>query len=309
MKKASREKEKKATLDACRDEVFGTPYGGGDGDDDDDDGDDDIDIARRESIHTAAEDEQRRQMYSRSQSVHEAGGSSGSKSGRDSPYFQVFVDAAAETSSGVKAPSSYEIDGKYAEIVYDEIWEQTSQQGRQEPIIEIEEGSTSSSATHTDHGNGSESGDDDSGSGPQPWSGVGGTSETVVPSTYPYHYASQSQAPPSTNRDRGKNSIIEGEEEEEEEEEEGDPPIMDSFEGRSPWPSCNPNIYTEPPLYPHIPHYPQVPLPQAPQPGIDTYDYLFGYPPQSGYGYGQYMSNTSNNDDNAEEPPRHSFWW
>ncbi|KAL6001190.1 hypothetical protein ACLOJK_006922 [Asimina triloba] len=82
MKKASREKEKKATLDACRDEVFGTPYGGGDGDDDDDDGDDDIDIARRESLCTATEDEQRRQMYSRSQSVREAGGSSGSKSGR-----------------------------------------------------------------------------------------------------------------------------------------------------------------------------------------------------------------------------------
>ncbi|KAL5978782.1 hypothetical protein ACLOJK_029899 [Asimina triloba] len=179
---------------------------------------------------------------------------------------------------------------------------QTSQQGRQEPIIEVEEGSTSSSATHTDHENGSESGDDDSGSGPQPWSGVGGTSETVVPSTYPYPYASQSQAPPSTSRDREKNSIIE------EEEEEGDPPIMDSFEGRSSWLSCNPNIYTELPLYPQIPHYPQVPLPQAPQPGIDTYDYLFGYPPQSGYGYGQYMSNTSNDDDNVEEPPRHSFW-
>ncbi|KAL6000487.1 hypothetical protein ACLOJK_024186 [Asimina triloba] len=37
-----------------KDEVFGTPYGGGDGDDDDDDGDDDDDneddmeIARRE---------------------------------------------------------------------------------------------------------------------------------------------------------------------------------------------------------------------------------------------------------------------
>ncbi|KAL6002855.1 hypothetical protein ACLOJK_023077 [Asimina triloba] len=93
------------TLDACRDKVFWTPYGGGDGDDDDDDDDDnDIDIARRESLHTAAEDEQRRQMYS-----------------RNSPCFQVFVDAAAEASSGVKAPSSYEIDGKYAEIVYDEI--------------------------------------------------------------------------------------------------------------------------------------------------------------------------------------------
>ncbi|KAL5997080.1 hypothetical protein ACLOJK_008008 [Asimina triloba] len=156
MKKSSREKEKKATLDACRDEVFGIPYGGGDDDDDDDD-EDDIDIARRESLRTAAEDEQRRQMYSRSQSVCEAGESSSSKSGRglfrrfrnvfsasgrgkqsqqtkhstpasyinleeediphhvaDSPYFQVFVDAAAKTSSGVKAPYSYEIDGKYA---------------------------------------------------------------------------------------------------------------------------------------------------------------------------------------------------
>ncbi|KAL5988970.1 hypothetical protein ACLOJK_027072 [Asimina triloba] len=80
MKKSSREKEKKATLDACRDEVFGTPYGGGDDDNDDDD--DDIDIARRESLRTATEDEHRRQMYSRSQSVHKAGGSSGSKSGR-----------------------------------------------------------------------------------------------------------------------------------------------------------------------------------------------------------------------------------
>ncbi|KAL6000535.1 hypothetical protein ACLOJK_024234 [Asimina triloba] len=88
MKKSSRAKEKKATLDAYRDEVFGIPYGGG-GDDDDDDNKDDIDIAMRESLH--------------------------------SPYFQVFVDAAAEALSGVKAPSSYEIDGKYAEIVYDEI--------------------------------------------------------------------------------------------------------------------------------------------------------------------------------------------
>ncbi|KAL5985201.1 hypothetical protein ACLOJK_036439 [Asimina triloba] len=46
-----------------------------------------------------------------------------------------------------------------------------------------------------------------------------------------------------------------------------------------------------------IPHYP--PVPQAPQPGIDSYDYLFGYPPQFGYEYGQYMSNTSNDDDNG----------
>ncbi|KAL5991323.1 hypothetical protein ACLOJK_012230 [Asimina triloba] len=81
MKKSSREKDKKVTLDAYRDEVFGTPYGGGDDDDDDDD-EDDIHIAMRESLRTAAEDEQRRQMYLRSQSVREAGGSSGSKSGR-----------------------------------------------------------------------------------------------------------------------------------------------------------------------------------------------------------------------------------
>ncbi|KAL6006477.1 hypothetical protein ACLOJK_037431 [Asimina triloba] len=87
MKKSSREKEKKATLDACRDGAFGTPYGGGDGDDsddddddNDDDDDDDIDIAIRESLRTAAEDEHRRQMYSRCQSIREAGGSSGSKS-------------------------------------------------------------------------------------------------------------------------------------------------------------------------------------------------------------------------------------
>ncbi|KAL6008722.1 hypothetical protein ACLOJK_021948 [Asimina triloba] len=212
MKKSSREKEKKATLDACRDEIFGTPYGGGDDDDDDDDNEDDIDIVRRESLRIAAEDEHRRQMYSRSQSVREAGESSGSKSrggllgrfcnvfsasGRkqterstpassinleeeetqftvpqtmigdeqlfrrsgakqkklkqlwnknivdnlgeaaaklflhnsipphvaDSPYFQVFVDTAAEASSGVKVPSSYKIDGKYAKEVYDEIWD------------------------------------------------------------------------------------------------------------------------------------------------------------------------------------------
>ncbi|KAL6002015.1 hypothetical protein ACLOJK_040579 [Asimina triloba] len=122
MKKSSRKKEKKATLDACRDEVFGTPYGGGD-DDNDDDNEDDMDIVRRESLRTTAEDEHRRQIYSRSQSVREAGGSSGFKSRGDSPYFQVFVDAAAEASSGVKAPSSYEIDGKYTEAVYDEIWE------------------------------------------------------------------------------------------------------------------------------------------------------------------------------------------
>ncbi|KAL5986358.1 hypothetical protein ACLOJK_014691 [Asimina triloba] len=82
MKKSSREKKKKATLDACRDEIFGTPYSGGDDDDDDDDDDeeDDMDITRRESLRTAAEDEHRRQMYSRSRSVREAGGSSGSKS-------------------------------------------------------------------------------------------------------------------------------------------------------------------------------------------------------------------------------------
>ncbi|KAL5996807.1 hypothetical protein ACLOJK_007727 [Asimina triloba] len=79
-KKSSREKEKKATLDACRDEVFGTPYGGGD-DDDDDDNEDDMDIARRESLRTAAEDKHRRQMYSRNQSVREAGGNNGSNSG------------------------------------------------------------------------------------------------------------------------------------------------------------------------------------------------------------------------------------
>ncbi|KAL5977838.1 hypothetical protein ACLOJK_036861 [Asimina triloba] len=79
MKKSSREKEKKTTLDACRDEVFGTPYGGGDNDDDDDN-ENDMDITRREILRTAAEDEQRRKMYSRSQSVREAGGSSGSKS-------------------------------------------------------------------------------------------------------------------------------------------------------------------------------------------------------------------------------------
>ncbi|KAL5989940.1 hypothetical protein ACLOJK_010835 [Asimina triloba] len=110
MKKSSLEKEKKKTLDACRDEVFGTPYGGGDDDDDDDD--DFMNIARRESLRIAAEDEHRRQMYLRCQSIHEAGGNSGSKSVGDSPYFQVFVDAAAETSSGVKVPSSYEIDEK-----------------------------------------------------------------------------------------------------------------------------------------------------------------------------------------------------
>ncbi|KAL5980923.1 hypothetical protein ACLOJK_028843 [Asimina triloba] len=66
MKKSSREKEKKATLDACRDEVFGTPYGGGGDDDDDDDNEDDIDIVRRENLRTEAEDEHRRQMYSKS---------------------------------------------------------------------------------------------------------------------------------------------------------------------------------------------------------------------------------------------------
>ncbi|KAL5993832.1 hypothetical protein ACLOJK_038189 [Asimina triloba] len=46
MKKSSREKEKKATLDACRDEGFGTPYSGGD-DDDDDDNEDDMDIGSK----------------------------------------------------------------------------------------------------------------------------------------------------------------------------------------------------------------------------------------------------------------------
>ncbi|KAL6008640.1 hypothetical protein ACLOJK_034154 [Asimina triloba] len=46
--KSSQEKEKKATLDACMDEEFGTPYGGG-GDDDDDEND--MDIARREFMY------------------------------------------------------------------------------------------------------------------------------------------------------------------------------------------------------------------------------------------------------------------
>ncbi|KAL5984344.1 hypothetical protein ACLOJK_018448 [Asimina triloba] len=78
MKKSSREKEKKTTLDACRVEVLGTPYSG-DGDDDDDN-EDNMDIIRKKSLRTAAEDEHRRQMYLRSQSICEAGGSSGSKS-------------------------------------------------------------------------------------------------------------------------------------------------------------------------------------------------------------------------------------
>ncbi|KAL6000393.1 hypothetical protein ACLOJK_024088 [Asimina triloba] len=69
MKKSSREKEKNVTLDACRDEVFGTPYGGGCDDDDDDDNEDDIDI-RRMSIEDKCTQEVSR----------EAGGSSGSKS-------------------------------------------------------------------------------------------------------------------------------------------------------------------------------------------------------------------------------------
>ncbi|KAL6008936.1 hypothetical protein ACLOJK_022163 [Asimina triloba] len=62
------------------DRIFGTSYGGGD-DDDDDDNEDDMDIAMRESLRTATEDEHKRKMYSRRQSVREAGGSSGSKSG------------------------------------------------------------------------------------------------------------------------------------------------------------------------------------------------------------------------------------
>ncbi|KAL6000983.1 hypothetical protein ACLOJK_006710 [Asimina triloba] len=168
MKKSSREKGKKATLDACRDEVFRTPYGGGgdDDDDDDDDNEDDIDIVRRESLRTAAEDEHRRQIINLEEEKtqftvpqtmigdEQLFRRSGAKQKKlkqlwnknivdnlgkaaaklflhnsipphvaDSPYFQVFVDAAAEASSGVKAPSSYEIDGKYAEEVYNEIWE------------------------------------------------------------------------------------------------------------------------------------------------------------------------------------------
>ncbi|KAL5988495.1 hypothetical protein ACLOJK_036260 [Asimina triloba] len=353
MKKLSQEKEKKATLDAYRDEVFRTPYGGGNDDDDDDD---DMDIARRESLRTGAKDEHRRQMNSRSQSVREAGESSGSKSGgglferfrnvfsasgrkrtkRSTPAScinleeeetqftvpqtmigdeQLFRRSEAKQKklkhmwnknivdnlgkAAAKYDNTYEeadeirvgsknvikrlesnIDRQINAINEIQIYElgmgsfgepiakaairkekeiaavnneeenyptpnlnigrQRPQQARQEPIIDVEEGSTSRSATHTDHENenGSESSDDDddddddSGSGPQPGSGVGDTSETVVPSTYPY--ASQSQAPTSTSRDCGKNLIIEGEEEEEEEEEEGDLPIMDSFERRSP---------------------------------------------------------------------------
>ncbi|KAL6002844.1 hypothetical protein ACLOJK_023066 [Asimina triloba] len=52
-------KEKKATLDACKDEVFQTPYGG----DDDDDDDDSMDITKIESLHTTTEDEQRRYKW------------------------------------------------------------------------------------------------------------------------------------------------------------------------------------------------------------------------------------------------------
>ncbi|KAL5986388.1 hypothetical protein ACLOJK_014721 [Asimina triloba] len=133
--------------------------------------------------------------------------------------------------------------------------------------------------------------------GGKPRSGVGGTSEIVVLSTYSYPYVSQSQA--TTSIDRGKRLIIEGEEEEEEEEE---LLRMNSLERKSSWSSGNPNIYAQQPLYPYYP-----PIPQASQPGVDSHVYLFGYP-QCGYGYEQYKSNTSNDNDNVEEPPRHSFW-
>ena len=206
-KKATREKEKEVTLESCREEVFGTPCDDEYDDEDEDDEDMEIRIARRESLRTAREDEQRRQIFSRSQSVRGVGGSSSTRGSRtggglfknfrqvfsssrkqpqtinledeniqftkpqapmgdeqvfrrsgakqkkikqlwnksiidnlgkaaaklflhnsipphvaDSPYFQVFVDAAAEAGSGVKAPNSYEIDGKYSQEVYDEVW-------------------------------------------------------------------------------------------------------------------------------------------------------------------------------------------
>ncbi|KAL5978705.1 hypothetical protein ACLOJK_029822 [Asimina triloba] len=139
------------------------------------------------------------------------------------------------------------------------------------------EGIINGSATHTDHGSQSGDDDDNNGSGLQPGSEIRGTSEIVVPNTYPYPYALQSQA--TTSRDRGKIPIIEEEEEEKEEEE---LQIIDSLERRSPWPSHNPNIYAEPPLYPQILYYPS--LPQAHQLEVDSYAYLFGYPPQFGYG-------------------------
>ncbi|KAL6009102.1 hypothetical protein ACLOJK_022329 [Asimina triloba] len=112
MKKSSREKEKKATLDACRDEVFGTPYGGGGDDDDDDDNEDDIDIVRRESLRTAAEDEHRRQMYSRSQSVRETGGSSGSKSrgGLFGRFRNVFITSGRKQTERSTPASSINLE-------------------------------------------------------------------------------------------------------------------------------------------------------------------------------------------------------
>ncbi|KAL6006441.1 hypothetical protein ACLOJK_037395 [Asimina triloba] len=159
MKKSSRKKEKKETLDACRDEVFGTLYGGGDDDDDDDE--DDMDIARRVFTINLEEEETQftvpqtmigdKQLFRRSgakqkklkqlwnKDIVDNLGKAAAKlflhnsippHVTDSPYFQVFVDAAAEASSGVKAQSSYEIDGKYAEAVYDEIWSMSRGLGR-----------------------------------------------------------------------------------------------------------------------------------------------------------------------------------
>ncbi|KAL5973013.1 hypothetical protein ACLOJK_039820 [Asimina triloba] len=58
------------------------------------------------------EDKQRRQSFLRSQSIREIGGS---RSGGGSKNGEV------KASSGVKEPSSYEIDEKYSEAVYEEL--------------------------------------------------------------------------------------------------------------------------------------------------------------------------------------------
>ncbi|KAL6008533.1 hypothetical protein ACLOJK_034045 [Asimina triloba] len=92
-------------------DLFGTPYGGGDNDDNDDN-EDDMKIARRESLRTTVEDEHKRKMYSRSQSVREAGGSSGSKSrgGLFGRFRNVFSASGRKQTERVTPTSSINLE-------------------------------------------------------------------------------------------------------------------------------------------------------------------------------------------------------
>ena len=191
----------------------------------------------------------------------------------------------------------------------------TLQQRRQKTVIEVQE---DSSATDTDIGDDDDDDDDHGGSGGHgtggggEWTGGGGNFNLLddadtgfsdryfVPSTIPYPHESTSQSQ-RTIDDRGKSPIIQQEDEEEEaednEEEEEEPGRMDS------------NLCAQQLFYPY---YPQEPS-QGHQFGMEYESYVFG----TGYSQhvtpdlecSEYTGNNTHDDNNVQEPPRHSFWW